>query len=94
MKCLLKFPDDAKPLGKASLLAPSGKTSINDFCQLEVGLLRSSAWSTAEAIMALLGEDFFSEALRNQRLESIKGGTTGRQPSRRVPGISDCLPHH
>ena len=28
---------------------------FDDFCQLEVGLLRTSAWSTAEAIMALLG---------------------------------------
>ena len=28
---------------------------FDDFCQLEVGLLRSPAWSTAEALVALLG---------------------------------------
>ena len=28
---------------------------FDDFCQLEVGLLRSSAWSTAEAVLSLLG---------------------------------------
>ena len=28
---------------------------FDDFCQLELGLLRNSAWTTAETVMALLG---------------------------------------